>query len=333
MWVPEGGGELAAALVNAVLLALWAALPALILGYIRQVRTARHMRPDFALRKSEISELDRAVQLFDQVCCRLETSEQQTETRFWHALFDRADDLGQTDAEERDDLQAHAQHLRATIARLKRRPLQRLRAWIHVASARWALAGAIAAYGAALALLIAAAQAPGEAAWADELNAGGAGHTLAWYPLDARLFYANALAAGCAIAIASVFYLLGRARLRRDYEFELCAFRDLAESDPLRPVEPAPPPADEAEPDGSKETEANENNPGDNWFAVLGLSSAATIDELRLAYKTLIKQNHPDRVHDMAPIFRALAEAETKKINAAYRRALLFIPLAECDAA
>jgi len=289
------------------------------------------MRPDFALRKSEIAELDRAVRLLDQVCCRLERSEQQTETRFWHALFDRTDDLGQSDAEERDDLQAHAQHLRATIARLKRRPLQRLRAWIHVASARWALAGAIAAYGAALALFIAAAQAPGEAAWADELNARGAGHALAWYPLDVRLFYANALAAGCAIAIASVFYLLGRARLRRDYEFELCAFRDLVESDPRRPVEP--PPADETASDASPQTEANENNPGDNWFAVLGLSSAATIEEIRQAYKTLIKQNHPDRVHDMAPVFRALAEAETKKIIAAYRQALLFIPQTECDAA
>ena len=36
MVVPESGGELSAALVNAVLLALWAALPGLILGYIRQ---------------------------------------------------------------------------------------------------------------------------------------------------------------------------------------------------------------------------------------------------------------------------------------------------------
>jgi hypothetical protein len=329
MWVPEGGGELA--LVNAVLLALWAALPGLILGYIRQVRTARRMRPDFALRKSEAAELDRAVRLYDQVCRRLEAIEQQTETRFWQALFDRADGVEQTDAEERDDLQAHAQHLRGTIARLKRQPLQRLRAWVHVASARWALAGAIAAYGATLALLIAASQAPGQAAWADELNAGGAAQALAWYPLDARLFYANAVAAAFAIAAAALFYLLGRARLRRDYEFELCAFQDLADSDPRRPAEP--PPEGEAASGPSQQTEANENNPTDNWFAVLGLSSAATIDEVRLAYKTLIKQNHPDRVHDMAPLFRALAEAETKKINAAYRQALLSIPQTECDAA
>ena len=327
MFVPESGGELSALLVNAVLLALWAALPGLILGYIRQVLAARKIRPQFALCKSEIAELDRAVALYDQVCRRLETIEQQTQTptRFWRALFDRPDDV--PDAEERDDLQAHAQHLRGTIARLKRRPLQRLRAWVHAASARSALAGAIAAYGVALALLIAPAiaapQAPDQAAWADELN-GGARHALAWYPLDARLFYANAVAAGLAIAAASLFYLLRRARLRRDYELEICAFQDLAYSDPLRPAEP--PPADQAAFDPSQWTEANENSADDAWFAVLGLSSAATIEDVRQAYKTLIKQNHPDRVHGMAPVFRALAEAETKKINAAYRQALACLP-------
>jgi hypothetical protein len=328
MFVPESGEELSAALVNAVLLALWVALPALILGYVRQVLAARKIRPQFALRKSEVSELDRAVALYDQVCHRLETIEQQLETptRFW--LFDRSGDVA--NAEERDDLQAHAQHLRGTIARLKRRPLQRLRAWVHVASARSALAGAIAAYGAALGLAVAASQAPGQAAWADELNAG-TRHALAWYPLDARLFYANAVAAGFAIVAAALFYLLRRARLRRDYELEICAFRDLAYSDPGRPAEP--PPADQAASDASQQTEANENNANDAWFAVLGLSPAATIEDVKDAYKTLIKQNHPDRVHDMAPVFRALAEAETKKINAAYRQALLCIPQAESYAA
>src|SRR5580692_1567049 len=187
MFVPESGGELSAALVNAIVLALWATLPGLILGYVRQVLAARKTRPEFALRKSEIAELDRAVELYDQVCRRLETIERQDEapTRFWRALFDRADDV--PDAEERDDLQAHAQHLGGTIARLKRRPLQRLHAWVHAASAQSALAGAIAAYGAALALFIASSQAPGQAAWADELNAG-ARHALPWYPLTRACF-------------------------------------------------------------------------------------------------------------------------------------------------
>ncbi|HLN39943.1 MAG TPA: J domain-containing protein [Xanthobacteraceae bacterium] len=329
MVVPESGGELSALVVNAVLLALWAALPGLILGYIRQALAARKMPPHFALRKSEIAELERAMALYDRVCNRLETIERQAATpaRFWRALFDRADDT--PDAEEREDLQAHARHLRGTIARLKRRPLQRLYSWVHAASAQSALAGAIAAYGTALALAIAASQAPGQAAWADELNARPA---LVWYPLDARLFYANAVASGFAVAAAAMFYLLRRGRLRRDYELEICAFRDLAYSDPLRAAEP-PPEEDPAAFDPSQWTEANENNAADTWFAVLGLSSAATIEDVRDAYKTLIKQNHPDRVHGMAPIFRALAEAETKKINAAYRQALLRIGQAERHAA
>ena len=332
MVVPESGGELSAALVNAIVLALWAALPGLILGYVRQVLAARKIRPEFALRKSEVSELDRAVRQYDEVCGRLETIEQQAETptRFWRALFDGTDDVRQSDAEEYDDLQAHAQHLRGTIARLKRRPLQRFYAWVHVTSSRWALAGAIAAYGVALALVVAASQAPGQAAWADELNAG-ARHALTWYPLDARLFCANAVAAGFAFAAASLFYLLRRARLRRDYELEICAFEDLANSDPLRPAEPSP--ADQVASDPPQQTEANENNANDTWFAVLGLSPTATIEDVRQAYKTLIKQNHPDRVHGMAPVFRALAEAETKRINAAYRQALACLPQPECHAA
>jgi DnaJ-class molecular chaperone len=59
-----------------------------------------------------------------------------------------------------------------------------------------------------------------------------------------------------------------------------------------------------------------------SWFDVLGLSSSATIDDVKRAYKVLMKQNHPDRVFDMSPAFRKLAEAETKKINVAYAQAL-----------
>ena len=61
---------------------------------------------------------------------------------------------------------------------------------------------------------------------------------------------------------------------------------------------------------------------------LLGVSAQATINEVKHAYKLLIKQNHPDRVQDMSPAFRALAEAETKRINAAYRQALLYVDAA-----
>ena len=61
-----------------------------------------------------------------------------------------------------------------------------------------------------------------------------------------------------------------------------------------------------------------------NWFDVLGVARSATIDDIRLAYKLLVKQNHPDCVHSMAPAFKQLAEAETKKLNFAYAQALSF---------
>ena len=325
MWLPESGGELSALLVNAVLLALWAALPGLILGYIRQVLAARNIRPEFALRKSEISELDRAVALYDQVCRRLETIEQQAETptRLWRALFDRADDDRDADAEERDDLQAHAQHLRGTIARLKRRPLQRLHAWVHAASARSALAGAIAAYGVALALAIAASQAPGQAAWADELNAG------------ARM-RSSGIRSMRACSTPTRLPPASPSPLPRC--FICCAARVCAATTSLKFARSRiwPIPIRSGRPsrrrrirrlstrrNGRKRTRIM---PNDTWFAVLGLSPAATIEDVRDAYKTLIKQNHPDRVHGMAPVFRALAEAETKKINAAYRQALVVHP-------
>src|SRR5580692_7323928 len=126
MWLPEGG-ELAAALVNAIVLALWAALPVLILGYVWQAQAARRSRPEFSLRKSEISELDRAVALYDQVCRRLETIEGQAETprRFWRALFDRAGDGREADAEERDDraLEAPAAAPAARLGSRRKRPI------------------------------------------------------------------------------------------------------------------------------------------------------------------------------------------------------------------
>ena len=58
------------------------------------------------------------------------------------------------------------------------------------------------------------------------------------------------------------------------------------------------------------------------WFAVLGVSPFASIDEIKDAYKALVKRDHPDRVHNMSSVFKELAETETKKLNAAYAEAL-----------
>ena len=81
MFVPESGGELSALLVNAVLLALWAALPGPILGYVRQVLAARKIGSEFALCKSEAAELDRAVRLYDRSAAVLRQSNSRRKSR------------------------------------------------------------------------------------------------------------------------------------------------------------------------------------------------------------------------------------------------------------
>ncbi len=56
MLEPGGGGDLSAAFVNAILLALWAVLPVLVIGYARAFLLARRHRPEFMLQKSERTE-------------------------------------------------------------------------------------------------------------------------------------------------------------------------------------------------------------------------------------------------------------------------------------
>jgi hypothetical protein len=140
--------------INAVLLALWSVLPLLIVCYVRQSLIARRMRPTFALRKSETDELDRAYRLFGRVCERIKKVRQHAEPttgfrRFLAALLPVA---AAANADEMDDLYAHAQHLQATIRRLTRLPLQRLGHWIQVRSSRFACGVAVAVHVAALAL-------------------------------------------------------------------------------------------------------------------------------------------------------------------------------------
>ena len=67
-----GSGEVSIALANAVLLALWPALPGLLFCYLWQSRTALRVGTTFALRKSEAAELDRALAAYANVCRRIE---------------------------------------------------------------------------------------------------------------------------------------------------------------------------------------------------------------------------------------------------------------------
>jgi DnaJ domain len=328
MHEPGIGGDFSVALVNAVLLALWLVLPGLLLCYMRQSLTARRIRPEFSLRKSEAIELDRAVLLYEKVCYRLQEINDQGESPngFWRALFGRGADIRQQHADELDDLEAHAHHLRATIIRLKCRPLQRLRSWVHIISSQFALGRALAVHVVSLALLIVEFHVSKRLAWADELTSG-VRSLLVWYPLEEHLFFANAVAAGFAAMAAPVFYLMRRASLRQEYRLEFCALKEFADTDPGQVIDQTQ--ADQTDWDPSQQADSREVGGDNSCFAVLGLAHSATIEEVKEAYKALIKQNHPDRVHGMSPAFRELAEAETKKLNAAYRQALIFVPLLE----
>jgi hypothetical protein len=315
------GEDISVTLVNAALLALWPALPILLLGYIRQWLIIRRIRPKFTLRKSETAELDRAIVLYEEVSSRIQKICRQGEdpAGFWHAVFCRAADEPEHETDEREDLEAHAQHLRATIARLSSRPLQRLRSWVHVRSSQFALGRALAAHVVGLALLIATFHVFEQSAWAGEFASSAKG--LVWYPLDERIFYANAVATGFAALAAPLFYLMQRASLRREYRLEFSAFKDLANTGLAQSI--AQPQSAEAAGEPSQDARASEAGGESDWIAVLGLSQSATVEEVKEAYKFLIKRNHPDRVHGMSAAFKTLAESETKKINAAYRRALL----------
>jgi DnaJ domain len=316
MLEPSVGEELSLALANAVLLALWPVLPALVLGVVRQSLTAGCVRPRLSFRPFETVELDRAVLLHQRVCRRLDEIKDSGEPAkdFWQALLRRKAHIRPHHVDEFEGLEAHRRYLRTTIRQLKRRPFQRLRAWIHTVSSQSAVNAALATHVVVLAFLIAAFHISVQPAWADELSRT---QSVLWYPLDERLFYANAVATFLAALAAPAFYLVRRASLRQECWLEFRALKELANSDPNEAIE---------EPqfgDAAHEANAGTNGDDPNWSAVLGLSPSATMEEVKEAYKALVKQNHPDRVHGMSAAFMNLAETETKRINAAYRQALI----------
>lgn len=53
-------------------------------------------------------------------------------------------------------------------------------------------------------------------------------------------------------------------------------------------------------------------------YSLLGITEAATPEQIKDAYKTLSKQYHPDKVHHLGAEFKAFAEAKQKEINNAY---------------
>lgn len=55
-----------------------------------------------------------------------------------------------------------------------------------------------------------------------------------------------------------------------------------------------------------------------NWYAVLGLTSQASDDEIKKAYRKLILKYHPDRVESADPAVKEQATARFREVQEAY---------------
>jgi hypothetical protein len=303
-------------LLNAFLFALAPVLPILIIGFTRQSLLALLTRPVFSLRKFELNELNRAAVIYESVCGRLKQQRDMGErvASLWGALFNR-----RKHSDKIEELEAHAQYLRMTIVRFKHRPLRRLKTWLRLRSSLFAFSRALVTYALTIVLLIVVFHAFEKSAWADDYFLG-VNNMFILVPSNERLLYANAIAAGIATVAAPVFYLARWLSLCRQYSLEFCVFKDLAGTDTDQVCDQFDP--EEVTQDHPRLADPSAIFDDAKWYIVLGLSESASIKEVRMAYKVLMKQNHPDRVHDMSPALMRLAESETKKINWAYQQAL-----------
>jgi DnaJ domain len=322
------------ALSDASLLALSAALPALLILYVRYSLKAKELGPDLSLGKLETIELQRAVLLYEKALGRREEIFRQRAPRGpgWRAWFRGRAEFRSKFGVELAELDRYARDLRSTIMRLRGRPIQRFKSWIHVVSSQSALGRALCCYCAILALMIAASYCPEPLPWLAQTGAS-LGAFAQWQAFEGqafegRLLVANSMAAGFLAIAMPPLYLARRVQLYRWNKRQVQSLREFAAADPEQSInqrqdgdetaEAATQDADEEGPPVAPEM------PGESaWFDVLGVSSSATINDVKQAYKALVKRSHPDRVHDMSPVFRELAEAETKRINIAYAEALM----------
>jgi len=80
----------------------------------------------------------------------------------------------------------------------------------------------------------------------------------------------------------------------------------------------------QTEEENFQKSKAEPSSPRDRsneWFEVLEVSATASLHEISEAYKSKIKQYHPDRVSHLGSEFRQMAEVKSKELNAAYQLA------------
>jgi len=62
-----------------------------------------------------------------------------------------------------------------------------------------------------------------------------------------------------------------------------------------------------------------------NWFEVLEIDPDSSREEIKAAYRKLMKEYHPDKVAMLGKDLKALAESKTKEISEAYETAIKMI--------
>ena len=73
---------------------------------------------------------------------------------------------------------------------------------------------------------------------------------------------------------------------------------------------------------GSRRKAGEQQTPKDP-YTILGLSSGASPEEIKRAYRKLANKYHPDKVSHMGEEFRELAERRFKEIQSAYQELML----------
>ena len=308
---------------SATLFALSAVLTILFVSYVHYSVSARRCRPDFSLSNLEAIELQRAVLLYVKVAKRRQEIDREREQvgPGWRARYRSLVKFRKEFGKELAELDSYARDLRSTIVRLRRRPIRRYKFWVHVVSAKFALGGPLSCYSLVLTALIASCYYTEPPLWALGMSIS-FDPFVPWQGLEGRLLVAKWMAVSFVPVAVPVFYLVRRVELYKQHGAEIRQFRDFAAADPdslMRQHEGGEDAAEEAPP---IVPEMVENR---HWFDVLGVSPSATLEDVKQVYKVLVKQNHPDRVHSMSPAFRELAESETKKLNAAYAEALIYL--------
>jgi|GEM_PF-6872995 len=85
---------------------------------------------------------------------------------------------------------------------------------------------------------------------------------------------------------------------------------------------PPPPPERPEQTHNSRETDKQHNNSTISpYWEVLGVAKDASITEIKKAYVQRLKEYHPDRVADMGPELKKLAERKTFEILEAFNDA------------